>query len=482
MLWHDGPSGTPTSLLPAGEIPVQATDLPAPASPAPSWASSTRRSSTGPRTPSTWWPRAGRGQRLARFHQRIHAIDIRTGADRVAARRSTRRSPTRAPNPVGNGTVVSFDPKQYKERDALTLSNGVVYTGWASNADPALYGVGHRVPGERPGPGVGPQHRPQRHRSRQHGDGPSGGTFWNSGGGFAVDSAGNLYNASANGPFDAAAGDYGDSILKLSTADGLAVSDYFTPTTSRMLSDKDSDLGSSDVILLPDLTNAAGQTVQLAVTAGKDGSIYVVNRANLGRFNADLERQTTRSLPDVLGAPRPARRPISTAGSTSGRTAQPLRAFTIANAQALDRPDVADRRQLRLSRGPRRPSRRTATPTGSSGRSRRHHGRPPRLRREQPGARALQQQPGRRTGGTSSGPTASSSCRRSPTARSTSGHRRASRSSACSPTRRRRHPAQPASRPRRPCSSRRSLATADRRRLDLLGARRGPTRRSAKRP
>ncbi len=163
-------------------------------------------------------------------------------------------------------------------------------------------------------------------------DGPSGNTFWNSGGGFAVDAAGNLYNASANGPFDVAAGDYGDSILKFSTANGLAVSDYFTPYNQQSLANTDSDIGSSDVILLPDMRDASGQTVQLAVTAGKDGSIYVVNRNNLGQFIASSNDNAHQVLPDVLALEELGAGAYFNGVLYYGASLQPLRAFTFSNS------------------------------------------------------------------------------------------------------------------------------------------------------
>jgi hypothetical protein len=51
-------------------------------------------------------------------------------------------------------------------------------------------------------------------------------------------------------------------------------------------SNGDVDLGSGGILLLPNLTNGAGGTVQLAVGAGKDGNLYVVDRTNLGKFHA----------------------------------------------------------------------------------------------------------------------------------------------------------------------------------------------------
>src|ERR1700756_1325811 len=47
----------------------------------------------------------------------------------------------------------------------------------------------------------------------------------------------------------------------------------------------DQDLGSGGIMLLPDLADSSGTTRHLAVGAGKDGNLYVVNRDSMGRFN-----------------------------------------------------------------------------------------------------------------------------------------------------------------------------------------------------
>jgi hypothetical protein len=50
-------------------------------------------------------------------------------------------------------------------------------------------------------------------------------------------------------------------------------------------SNADADLGSGGALVLPDVTDSNGATLHLAVGAGKDGNIYVVNRDNMGKFS-----------------------------------------------------------------------------------------------------------------------------------------------------------------------------------------------------
>src|SRR5208282_3529596 len=122
-----------------------------------------------------------------------------------------------------------------------------------------------------------------------------GPAIWMSGGGPAADSAGNVYVLTANGRFETtlnaggfpSGGDYGNSFVKLSSSGGtLAVSDYFTMSGEVAESSNDMDLGSGGIMLLPDMTDANGIVRHLAVGAGKDGNIFVVNRHHMGKFTS----------------------------------------------------------------------------------------------------------------------------------------------------------------------------------------------------
>jgi hypothetical protein len=116
-----------------------------------------------------------------------------------------------------------------------------------------------------------------------------------SGGGLAADAAGNVYLLDANGTFDTtldasnfpSLGDYGNSILKLSTTGGtLAVADYFEPFNGPAESASDTDLGSGGIILIDVPLPSPLPAAQFAVGAGKDGNLYIVDRTNLGKYNA----------------------------------------------------------------------------------------------------------------------------------------------------------------------------------------------------
>ena len=132
-------------------------------------------------------------------------------------------------------------------------------------------------------------------------DTPNGsqGGIWMSGAGLAADSSGNIYFTTGNGTFDANVGgsDYGDSAIKLSTSGGLSVADYFTPSNELYLDQNDLDFGSGGVMLLPD---QPGLYPHLLVTSYKLGTLDVINRDNMGRFNPTTDN-IVQELPGALG-------------------------------------------------------------------------------------------------------------------------------------------------------------------------------------
>jgi hypothetical protein len=108
--------------------------------------------------------------------------------------------------------------------------------------------------------------------------------IWQSDNGPAADEQGNVYLATGNGKFTVAAKgrDYGDSLLKLGLAgSGFEVLDYFTPFNEKVLNSQDDDLGSGGPVLLP---GQPGDTRRLLLAGGKDGRLYVLDRARMGKY------------------------------------------------------------------------------------------------------------------------------------------------------------------------------------------------------
>ena len=220
------------------------------------------------------------------YFQRLHALDITTGAELEGGPVTVQATYPGTGDNSSGGQVV-FDPKQYKERAALLLLNGVIYTSWASHCDDSPYTawiIGHN------------QTTLAQTSILNLTPNGSEGSIWQSGGGLAADPQGNIYALIANGTFDTTLDangfpnkqDYGNGFVKVPTTGGtLKVADYFNMSNTVNESGSDADLGSGGPMVLPDLTYGTASTLNLAVGAGKDGNIYVVNRNNMGKWNAN---------------------------------------------------------------------------------------------------------------------------------------------------------------------------------------------------
>jgi hypothetical protein len=136
-------------------------------------------------------------------------------------------------------------------------------------------------------------------------DTPNGveGGFWAGGSGPAVDASGSIYVPTGNGTFNASSGghDYGDSVLRMtwSSGSGFTVADYFTPWDQQTLDNNDSDVASGGVILLPD--QPGGSHPHLLVQVGKEGTIDLIDRDNMGHFHAGNDNQIVQTLPFAIG-------------------------------------------------------------------------------------------------------------------------------------------------------------------------------------
>lgn len=224
------------------------------------------------------------------YVQRLHALDLATGAERPGSPVDIEAS---VPGTGDGNTMVTFKPGLYKERAGLLLLNGVVYTAWTSHCDAGNYHgwlIGY--------------HAQTLQRVSVYTSTPNwyAGSFWQSGAAPAADENGNIYIVSANGTFDADHGgsDLGESIIKLSTTNTLSVADYFTPFNADSLSLQDKDLGSSGTLLLPDAVGIPAHP-HLLVSGSKAGGIYVLDRDNLGHFQPGGDSQIVQSLTSAIG-------------------------------------------------------------------------------------------------------------------------------------------------------------------------------------
>lgn len=205
------------------------------------------------------------------FVQYLHAIDTIAATEKFGGPVLIQATvPGSASD--GNGSTVSFNPLLQHQRASLLLENGHVVIGWGSHCD------------------INPWHGwvmsysasalAQEAAFNTSPNGVGSGV-WMGGGALAADSSGNIFFTTGNGTFDGT-GDYGDSIVKLGSPSGgnFQVLDYFTPYNQSSLAGGDGDLGSGGALLLPALPS--GQ--QLLVQMGKDGTMFVVDRNNMGKY------------------------------------------------------------------------------------------------------------------------------------------------------------------------------------------------------
>ena len=231
------------------------------------------------------------------YHQRLHAIDAPTGSELHGGPVEIQaKYPGSGDN--SSGGYVIFDPGQYKERAGLLLLNKTVYTAWASHCDFRPYtgwimGYDTSTMAQTTVLNVTPN--------------GNEGAIWGSGAGMAADGNGNIFFLDGNGDFDTNLnsdgfprnGDFGNGFLKLSSKGGLAVADYFEMDNEQQENDSDTDLGSGGALLLPTMRDSSGKNWQLAVGAGKDSNLYIVNCNSMGKFDPN-SNNIYQELPRVL--------------------------------------------------------------------------------------------------------------------------------------------------------------------------------------
>ena len=230
------------------------------------------------------------------YVQRLHALDAALGSELLGGPQTIQAS-FAGTGAGSSGGVVNFDPKQYEERAGLLEINGQIVTVWTSHCDIDPY-TGWIIAYD-----AGTLTRSSVLNVTPNG---SRGGMWMAGAGPAADAQGNIYVLDGNGTFDTTLtsagfpnqGDFGNAFLKIATAGGLSVADYFATFDTVSASNADTDLGSGGAMVFPDFVDASGATRHLAVGAGKDGHLYVVDRDAMGKWNAS----SNQNYQDISGA------------------------------------------------------------------------------------------------------------------------------------------------------------------------------------
>ncbi len=256
----------------------------------------------------------------AYYVQRLHAINVSNGTDAAPSfvigtttNGNTNSTPVYV-NGTGDGNVngvVQFNALRENNRPALSLVNGMVYAEWASHGDNGPY---HGWVVEWNITNLLTQGMVLAGVLCTDPNGGEGG-IWGGGGGLTFDPDETFngqpafYCETGNGdprggppPLNAEGfpsdDDYYESLVKVeadpttsaanqnSNGWGLKIVDYFTPYNVNALDDADEDFGSGSPLVLPDSAGIPGHP-HLIVAAGKEGTIYLLDRDNLGKFNVN---------------------------------------------------------------------------------------------------------------------------------------------------------------------------------------------------
>jgi hypothetical protein len=215
------------------------------------------------------------------FVHRLHALDVATGKEKAGS-------------PVVITASYEFDGKNnvfademQVNRPALLLQNGNVYIAFGSNGCRGDFEEGWVVAYDAS------TLQPEGAFDDEPSD--SAAAIWMRGGGLSADSEGNIYGATADGDF-AAGTKFGQSVIKLSQLGStLQLADWFTPFNEADLDKNDLDL-SEPVLVLPDQT---GKYPHLAATVGKEGTIYLLNRDNMGHFCASCTKKDSQIVQEL---------------------------------------------------------------------------------------------------------------------------------------------------------------------------------------
>ncbi|HTV66754.1 MAG TPA: hypothetical protein VMD98_14185 [Bryocella sp.] len=271
------------------------------------------------------------------YHQRLHALDLETGAELFGGPTEIAAMYPGTGDGSQNGMVI-FNPGQFAERAGILEFGTTLYLAFTSHCD------------ARPYTGWIMAYSARTLQQTSVIDvTPNGneGAIWMAGDGLAADSSGNIYFLDGNGVFDTtlnsqgfpSMGDYGNAFMKLSNSTGtLQVADYFNMYNTVQESDADEDLGSGGVMVLPDLLDNNGQVHHLAVGAGKDTNIYVVNRDNMGKWNPNNNNQIYQELEGALPGGEWAKPAYFNNTVYYGDVGDNLKAYPISNAMLATTP------------------------------------------------------------------------------------------------------------------------------------------------
>ncbi len=208
---------------------------------------------------------------------RLHELDLGTLLDKPGSPVIITGS-----HLLSNGTTFHFDPEVQRQRPALLEANGAIYAGFGSFCDYKA----DRSRGWLLGWNAG-THAPLPANELTDAQATNPASFflssiWMSGYGVAAGTNNDLFFVTGNSDEKTyGTGNIQESVVRLKS-DLTSVLDLFTPSDVNQLDHDDTDYGSGGVMVLPD---QPGNMPHVAVAAGKEGNLFILNRDNMGGFH-----------------------------------------------------------------------------------------------------------------------------------------------------------------------------------------------------
>ena len=210
------------------------------------------------------------------YAHRLHALDLATGEEKFGGPVQIKAIVQGTGAGSTNGAIPFVSNRQL-QRSALLLTNDVIYIAFASYGDQDPYhgwAFAHNAT------------TLQQIAVYNATPNKSEGGIWMAGQGPSADDANNIYFMTGNGDFEQDGSALGGSFIKLKP--DLTLADWFAPFNTVALSNADIDVGSSGALLIPG-TN-------LLLGGGKEGKFYLLNKDNMGHFNANDDSQIVQSF------------------------------------------------------------------------------------------------------------------------------------------------------------------------------------------
>jgi outer membrane protein assembly factor BamB len=206
------------------------------------------------------------------YIERLHALDLFTG-EIVRSVVISAQFPGTFPAPDVVGRNVHWKAIQQRQRSALLLFNGTIYTAYGGFCDQGLYAGWVIAYDEKTFAQVGvfntnPTSAGKAFLSSVSNG--SGGGVWTPGA-LSSDTT-HVFATTGNGPFDGLT-TFGDCVIKLSP--NCTLSDFFVPPEQIIDQIADLDIGSGGVVLI------SQNGFNLGVASGKSGIIYILDTRNL---------------------------------------------------------------------------------------------------------------------------------------------------------------------------------------------------------